>query len=815
MGGEIVHVPLGLITSPNEYGVYPPGAMSRARNVCMRAKGRLSAMPATRVYRSDIMSNGYTIRKLYAAGSSVLAIGDSSGNWQARWVTGSASTAIITTPTGLSAATFDTAQVNVAKARERYFITSLNDGVLALDSEGDTTVRAAGFRALTPAYENSTTTDAQCLADGTNAGWKFVWRRVHSDGYETAGEPSITIQYNNTSGLTTDPTWHVTFPTSAGIVAGDYIDVYRTKAVTTADPGDTFYLSSSVLLSGTDISNGYLNYRDRKTDAMLGEELYTNPGRPVSAIVGVSGDNTNTPPGLATDAWTFKGRTFYAIRRVPSFLKFRIGGNWGLLSSAIDRATGVGTRILSGNTTSGSNVITGVSAADLVGVQVGQLLTGSGWLLTQTTVTAVGATTITVSSNANATGAAALNTFDVLEINGIKGMAGFIGEVAGLGSFAALGFSQAFYGQPSQTAILSSSENLFSSGTSGITVILRQGRYGDGVLTVRGTNAQNYSPVIADISATATNGSYDERFNRLQWSKDSQPEAVPPGQELFYGNGAHYRGISTNDCTWLFASDGLWRKSGSGDTYRVDIVDPKLVLAGRNAVSEMGQRVYAYTERGFVRVSEGAGIEEIARPFIFNLLPGAAYADTWDTFVTCDELHREVWLSFRSGGSTTHYVYNEVSESFVDVIENEWSACTYAPYLRSLVIGQVDTAPDCRYFEDDSSTTRMTGADVRFQPFTGGDAFQQKEWGDCYYLFEGVTGAMTFVPRFGVTNYAGRTLSANSIESRLRVAIPRNAPALSPRITPGFSFSAGDTANAWSLLGISLSARDAGSQATR
>lgn len=819
---EYVHKPLGLITVPNKYGVYGAGALSTARNVCMRDEGVLTSMPATRAYRSDVTSSGYTLRKLYAAGSSLLAIGDNAGAWQARWITASASTAITTTPAGGTTTTFDTAKTHVASARSRYFVTSLSNGVLALDSEGDTTVRSAGLRPLVFAQYQALT--GQAVLSLSSASYRLVLRRIQSDGYELMSPPSHSWTYYNQFGSDQLVRLAFTIPASGGIIAGDLVDVFRTKNVSgTASPGDTYYLAYTYTITSTDITNGYILTDDNIADNALGEELYTNPGRPVPRIVGVGGSYVNDPPGFATDAWQFKGRTFYAAQKLNSFKKLHINGRFGDVTATNDRAAGIGTRTVVGDTTNGNPTLANVSAADLVGIKVGQSRANSGG-----TITSIGATSITFNTNFTSTVVGTTITiYDRIEVNGVNGIMGsfalFVGQAdyfLGAPNTALPLERSVFYKDSNQDAYVVSDTPAFYGGLTsqdayGVDIELVQGFYGDGTLTVRATNGANYSPPIAEIGSTATNGDSDERFNRLQWSKPDQPESVPPQQELLYGNGVHYRGIPTLDATWLFASDGLWRLSGDDDEYRVDPIDPQLVLAGRNAVAKLGERIYAYTERGLVRISDAGGVERIAEKIIQDRIPGAAYADTWDTFVAADEMHREIWLSFRSGGSTTSYVFNEVTGAFVDVVDTEWSAMEYAPYLRSLVIGAVDSTPDVKYFEADTSTTRMSGADVRFQPFTGGDAFALKEWQDVNFIFEGVGSTMSLTPRFGSTNYNARTVAASTVESRVRVAVPRNAPALAARLTPGFTFASGGTSNLWSLRGISVTAQPAGDEVKR
>lgn len=808
MAREKVIRPLGLMTRPNKYGQYDAGALSSCRNVCMRDKGVITSMPAPQSYRLNILGAGYTIRRFFSGLASLLALGDNAGAWAANWVTSATNPAVtLTPPSYFTPATFSVAKLQACKARDRYFVVS-DSSPLVLDSEGDTTVRAAGFPAPSLSSDFGTVANAVSFLTGNIACWCAVWRRKQSDGYETVSEPSAAIRYYNNSGGALDLTftWTIGQP-GYDVAAGDYLELYRTKQVASpADPGLTFYLAASHVVTAGEVAANTVTVKDTTPDASLSQELYSNPGRPVPAIIGVGGSYVNTPPGQSTDTWQFKGQTFYAVAALASYLKFRIGSYWGALNSTAERTTGIGTRITNGTTGIGSNVITAV--VTMTGIVVGQSLVSAGVFPAGTIVTAVntGASTITVNNNATAAGVNAHKFEDVWEVGGVRCKAGngfdLVFALSFLTSGVTLQADQSIY-----IGALNAGPTLDATSiANGITFVLRMPRSYDGALTLRVTNGQNYAPALNEITAAVQNGDTDPRGNRLQWSKPQQPEHVPPQQELEYGSGTHYRGISTNDCVWLFASDGLWRKSGEQDSYRVDIKDSKLILAGRDAVGLLGSTTYAYTERGFVSIDSAGTIKEIARDIIGDLIPGAAYADTWNTFITCDEAHREVWLSFRSGGSTTHYVYSEISQGFVDVIDSEWSALEYAPYLRALVVGLVDATPDVYRFRPDTDLVRMAGATLDYQPLTGGgDPFTSKQWTDVEMIFEGVSSAdLSITPRFdGVASAPDVPGLINTKETRARAGVPRSA-AMANVLRPGFTLqSVGGTGNAWSFRGLS------------
>jgi len=798
-GGDPVRLkviaPLGLITQPGEYGL-PPGALSKALNVCMRDPGLINSLPDVRAYRADVIGSGYTLRRLFPGDSNVLTIGDNAGTWAARWVSSGASTAI-TGPTGYTL-TFGTAKAQWTRTRERYFVTS-EIGIQALDSESDTSMRHAGFPPPITFWTSSSSTNAGAIANGKAARWRSVVRRKQSDAYETISAPSTPVYYANGTGATVDPSFVVQWEASHGIAAGDIIELYRTKTQNTGtDPGDTFYLVASYTVTSSDVTNTSATVPDRTPDTGIGAELYTNPG---DANAGPN--KPKFPPPYATDVVTFKGHTFYFQTSTAASIKLLIPAVIGSLSSAYERTRGIGLREAACNTTSGSPTLSGVSATDILGVVAGQYVTGTG-IPAATTVSSVnaGAGTITMSANATATGAITASIYDRIDIDGSA-------------SAAIDNYKQLVEEMVEKGLVVVSNEALNTDDVNGAEFSIQQPRYADGSFTIRATNGANYTPALPNIADTATTVAAEVRNNRYYWSEAEQPEAVPLLNYGFCGSGTHYRGIATRDAIYVFASDGLWRISGDAGVWRVDPVDPRLILAARNAVDVLGDVIWAYTNRGLVSIS-GDVVTEHSTGTIGDLVTGAAYSDSWDTYLACDELHREVWLTFRSGGDSTSYVFNILTKAFTSVNDDEWSAMAYSRALQSLVIGEVAANPDVLYFESDTSATRMPGADARYQPLDMGDPFTLKEFQDLEFIFGGMSGGTaTLVPSFDGTTYTSVTVPQSSLESRARVMVPRNAPAIDTRIAPGFTLSAGGTSQNWHLRGVSVRFVPAGEEGSK
>lgn len=803
---QTVVAPIGLVTQPNKYGgAYAPGAMSRALNVAMRDPNIVSSMPATRSYRNDVVTSAYSIRKLFPAAASILTFANLSTSWEAKWVSSGASTAI-SPPAGKSFG-FDTGKAHVTESRGRQLFTA-NAGPMILDGEGDTTARMAGLPP--PAYiavSNTHTTDAQAVPEDS-----AVKYRAHFERTMTVGSAPVVVvgavsyptrAQNYFLGSATDFSITVQWSsTHTELTAGDKLILYRTKSIPVTsfvdgDPGDTYYLASTYVLTSTDITNGQAVIRDTATDDGLGAELYTNPGQ--ESIGG-----NNWMPPLADDVVTFKGYTFYAGRRLQSQVAIEVPAGWGLLFGSAERRYGIGGRSFSGDTHS-NTTIDNISAANMVGLAVGQAVTGVE-IPANTTITAIpGPSSITISNAATGTtvGSSCV-AFDRIEIAGVVG-----------DSYYPQGLAQQFYAQDFLCYPSAHSDEL--AANLGVSVLLTRYWGGSSALTLRATNGANYSPQLPEITDTAMTVEFDEKPNRYHWSKDQQPEAVPILGFAFVGAGTLYRMIGTRDAVYMFCSDGLHRLSGDGGDWRTDPVDPTLVLAARNAVDVLQDQIFAYSNRGLVSVSDAGGITEVSTGVIGDLIPGAAYADTWDTYLACDELHREAWLSFWSSNNSVSYVWNTLTKAFTTVDDTtDWTAMAYSRALRSLVIGS-DAAPqnDVLYFEDDASTTRMGGMDVRLQPLYMGDPFTLKQFIGVDHLFSGVGSAMTLVPSYDGTNYTALTVPAGTLESRVMAPVPRNAPAIGTRIAPGFTLSSGGTSNNWSWRGASVTFEHAAEESVR
>lgn len=114
-------------------------------------------------------------------------------------------------------------------------------------------------------------------------------------------------------------------PDGVGLVAGDFVQVYRTITAAQSptgayEPGDECALAYERTLSTTDISNRSVTITDTSPDGFLGSWLYTNDN---------SGEGiayAHYPPPLMKDVCVFDGRLFGAQTTGPHELTIRLIG---------------------------------------------------------------------------------------------------------------------------------------------------------------------------------------------------------------------------------------------------------------------------------------------------------------------------------------------------------------------------------------------------------------------------------------------------------------------------------------------------------
>ena len=819
MARQAIIAPLGIITRPNQYGQYPPGACSDSLNVCYRAPGIAEGFNEV----SDLItsaggSQNNVIRKIFPGQAQYDAVGATSvmyalqdtntGGWDLM-----INTTQLTAPRSGAEPAFGYS-CQGSYVRNRWILSDVSNP-LVVDSVASTATRWAGLAAprVISFGGYSTAAAASVFANNYGASYRAHFERtVTYSGaapYVITGAVSPATTWDNTSGVTADPNMVVYWPDDHGIVAGTVVKLYRTPTQPVGtDPGDTFYLVAQATLAAGDITAGYVTISDHAPDSALGAELYTNPYQKGLA------KSYQIPPGCR-DIVTFKGSTFYGAIQLGAALQSTVPGASGTLTTVADRTYGIGRRTDVGTTGIGTKVI---AMASTLGIVPGQLLTCADFPAPTYVVSVVTNVSVTVDQNATATTGGVTVTFD---------------DRIAIGSAAAeqvLVCSQPMrvLDTPSKVCgILITPDRALKDAAApqyGVSMRFTAPHQISGIPYLRATNGQNYYPVLPALTGTPTIPDWDYKYNLLIYSETDQPEACPEGNELLIGSGTHYRYVTTRDAMWVFASDGLWRVSGEMDNWRVDLVDGTLKLSAVNAVDVMRDVIYAYTNRGIVAISDARGIEELTTGIIDDVIAPMEWstaATTFLTFLTCDLAHNEVWVTFGADESVirSSYVFNTVTRAWTRFSNaGIFTATGYSQKLGALLYGSGGYAsgsnpyPDLVKFLNTTARTNIDGPMIAFQPIYGTDPAGLQQWIDVTAIFGNVgSGNLIYVyPAWDGTQYSaqeatgkpGSATSGLSSELRVTFGVPRNQ-AVAPLLRCGWRIISGES-QAWQFRGLSV-----------
>jgi hypothetical protein len=819
---EPILVPLGLITQPNKLGQYPAGALSQASGLVMRSAGLLTRAPLLETYYASPYSQATPVvpHLLGAADSMLFAIGRkaSNGHWELTFFTGPATKFgnDLTSVLG-GAVNFDTSgRINWTSQRGRYIFNSLQ-GAFVVDTGTPTTnaqalPRYAGLQApvITPAV--LTTGSPGVLTAGNVTSYIAIVRRKSTDGYEMVSPPSAPawVGASVVSDITLNTSWFIATP-GPRYAAGDVVEYYRTpQQVDGTALGSTFYLAVSYTLTAADIAAVGIVVPpiDRTADVGLTTEIYTNPGQ-------TGFNSAKFVPPLSTWLATYKGYTFYGNRTDPATLSLSIPSGMAsgmLTANQFVRKTAIGSRSITATFTNTSNVLTAISAADMVGMDVGQTIFDPALTGGHGTVTAVGATTLTLNTTANSNVTKLTLVNDVIVFNASPY------NLASWNSFAStlngepVSLSAASMDPPA--ALTTTILNDYYAPRK-FAIIQQRSLTSSASFTIQATNGQNYVPQLPSTTATALTVTTTTVANGIAWSEQGQPEAVPTLNTLPVGSGTLYGGWATRDSLWIFASDGLWQLTGTGGAagrgfdWSVINRDSSLSLSAPHGACVLRDSVYAYTNRGLVAVSSKGIDENLSQGRINDLLPGPPFSATRDIQMWADETNDEIWLAVNATTSPVIYVYNTLSDAWTTHPGDSSSTPfqgTYARFLQDVVTIDQNNA-----YSPNHVTASFAPMVLDYQPISDGDALTLRQWIDECWVFD--TATATFLsagipvkptPRWNGVDYASAAQAAKSQsqDSRVSWCVPRNAPAVANTLAPGLKVAS--TAYPMSIYGLAL-----------
>lgn len=844
MSQQVVAKPQGVISEPNKVGQFPSGAFADCSNIAIRSFGQAEQVEKW----STSTSLGATINGgVYALSTrrlTVFVFQTATDEWTVRyfWRNESAGTVTVGSVALTNASGFgnwirDDQRTGMLIMRNRLIIASETEP-FAIDFIEDTATGALlsvnGPRkcgAYQPViYDRDFLTTAEAdggvLGPNKHMSGTAIQRIVFRDGYELLSAPAMLWDFANLSTTLAQvpSTWTVysKVPFSSAY-AEHKLDVYRTREQSVGydsinnkylpvATGSSFYLSKTADRTAffTDIVDGTLANS-------LGESLVTN--------VSVSGASAIPfPPTTAKTCAEFRGHAFYANREEPATCTLLSPYFWGSIPSTAPTAIatyGVGVRTyLAAAATNGSPTVTGL--ANTTGVVAGQNLTyartdtgsivGYGEVLSKT------ATTVTSTVNSTYTGSVTVTTEDVIQLHGTRFGVGrsaseFASNMNVGGDVQAIQDVSAVALEP-QPAITGVGVYPGFSPTGGLIIRMRTVGY---QIELRATNGNNYSPRLPEITETVLTIRSTPQPNGYAWSENNEPENCPASNFAFAGSGDIHKILATRDCLWFFCSDGLYRLSGNGGSvgdgydWVLDPVDLRLVIHNPSCAVVHGEHVYAYTNRGLVRISSEGTVSELSDGRInpssgdtSGKLPNAGWTiissngtSSASAWMTVDTDNDEIWLRVGSyqESPTQIWVYNTKTDTFCIRIPTLYSpreVPTYGVYsLTENVIQTVFSGRSTIHLPTNGSYLSRAYEEAFFttQPIYGGEktaSHTLKHWQDIQFSFrcpQTAAGAIVYLRGTDGTQVS-RTIpvvtgTPSAESARVGFTVWRNFPAMS------------------------------------
>ncbi len=582
-----------------------------------------------------------------------------------------------------------------------YIVTSAENtkGIRKIVSPSTTaTLRAGLAQSYCPPAPNiissSAGDDRVAIGAGKCAAYRLVYYRKDANGYEIRSAPGSREVVRAPSGtyangvrvnLADIAGQGIFLPTETigGPIAGDTIEVYRTRGVTpdTADPGEEYYLAVTHVITGTEISNGVIvDLLDDVEDEQLGVALYTNPSQ-LGALA-----SKEVPPMGNDGAW-WREVAWIGGTQDRASLQLYITKVADMSTPALAGIGIVGNIEGTANTTINDPTLTSVSlsATEWSALAIGQWISGtsgpgaaSGGIPLTARILSFnqGASTITMTVNATANGVATVvKAGDLIDVCGTEFFF-YTSESAVLrrirannssndlatrcydtaqsasrviGGSAARGTGRAF--SPRDRAVVGGSGDIL------LISVRPEGVNGDDTITaqcsMRGgafvpnitTELESPDPYVA---------------GRLSWSSLQEPEAWPPAQNTVIGNANEpiQRLIALDDALLVWKTDGVYKVSGyPPNGWVVDLVSSDLRLFSPESVCEHRGRCYAWTNQGIVEMTSSGQWRVISGPVDdivrrTEVLSGAIDGRAWQA-VSDDRLNRVLFGYDETGETNT------------------------------------------------------------------------------------------------------------------------------------------------------------------
>ncbi len=622
----------GLLTGANATKV-PPGSLLEAENVMITRPGLAQPRPGFSRHSSCALNvAGYRPRALLPVGSDILVYSKHTTSGE-RWDWADSEAQVTGLP---SPKDFTKADPRGAAARRNFYVTG-STGTFKLTSSGDTAAERAGMwrPAWKTAFPADSSSSAVAIATGEVYAHRALIRKRDASEVIVRSPPTLSYPRSNTSGGTRDPFVSVYLPSYAA--AGDVVEVYRTVTVTGTDlsaVGGEFFLCATYVLVAADITAGYVDIRDRTPNASLGAPLYTNASQDGAL-------KENDLPPAALDICEWKGCLWWFNCRPQERVAIalvdadRTDDGLTYTNHAADITNTSPTLTNLASTTDihvGMAISTTANQPDNIAPYFNVSAQDELYVISKT------ATTVTMSKNAASSGVGVTVYFyDKVKVDmdgdSLFYAAGASGSPSGRETFTVTANDE----RATARSLAAKINARFDSGLVVASVFGEDAfsiRPGQMLLEEAGVNnvASEANLKIASTAPTAfelSNGNLPawsnpffntlyEEPNTLRWSKPDEPEHVPGTNFARIGriDRDGMRVVPLEQSLLIFKADGIWRLTGTPPNgWRIDEVALDVRLLSTGAVCVLGNRCYAWTDRGIVVVDEG-GYQLLSEPLI-------------------------------------------------------------------------------------------------------------------------------------------------------------------------------------------------------
>ena len=719
MAQELTLYPAGLITDPNPHSAAPQGALTAAENVVMRRAGQLSPREGTTPLTAPAAIGAGEIHRLFDTDGELLEwAGPTSTN------TGlfrQSDGAQILSGTGQALTALSQAAHKAEAARNTYITTTSATRRIVNAAAAVPTADYAGVpQGLVPRAVAQTGSANDWFAGDEAVAYRIVFRKL-INGQQLFGAPSGRSDIENPVAAPSAYN-EITIPIpvstagangAIGVVEGDVCQVYRSRLSGGASitPSDEMFLVLEQEVTAADITAQFMLVKDLTADENLGASLYTNATQ--QGIL-----QANARPPAARDLAYYSGMMFYGGTTSPHRIACSLLEPEVLRTVVVSAVVGagldyftvpVGSASLSdvGRYLGNWNLPTGNNGADPInagapsvygpGTRIGSVDLATGRYYTVddfgnqvfAAATYAGPNTVELHGTVIFTDIASMIPrayFTSAIWNPGENVAGRRFNVPGAAGTAVNAEevieSLAYIVGRDTSRKIDVHPTIGSATEAGFILEERNINFCPDGFTFGYAPADTFSPSsyfgpYLGLNNPATSRQENVQ-NRVMYSKQLEQEAVPIVNFVDVGSEKAniQRLMETRDSLFIFKEDGLFRISGTGPfNLRLDTIDADLRLVQPKACVQHRNAVYAWTNRGFISVSD-SGVRELSQQVIQSEIADTQQALIQNTsglavsgaFAFASSLHDEVYFAAPAAanlyGALVLYVYSRRTGAF-------------------------------------------------------------------------------------------------------------------------------------------------------